>query len=172
MPQKYEFQTLRNNVQQGVQTDATCSIQQCWVRLQGAVDSVTVFWLNSRPKKALWYIALTNKTILRGNIIISTKHRWKTNWGKFNFSGGKGGFVEIPGVVVKKRQSPDFRSPEVGISALEKYAEIIELARLHNLHKTIDHHTPEHTQSSVFRNRKSHYIFSNTGCFVLYWQKA
>ena len=24
------FQTLRNNMQQGVQTDATCTIQQCW----------------------------------------------------------------------------------------------------------------------------------------------
>ena len=24
------FQTLRNNTQQGVQTDATCNIQQCW----------------------------------------------------------------------------------------------------------------------------------------------
>ena len=24
------FQTLRNNMQQGVQTDATCNIQQCW----------------------------------------------------------------------------------------------------------------------------------------------
>ena len=31
-----------------------------------------------------------------------------------NFSGG--GVVEIPGGVVKKRQSPDFRFPEVGIS--------------------------------------------------------
>ena len=28
------FQTLRNNMQQGVQTDATCNIQQCCVRLQ------------------------------------------------------------------------------------------------------------------------------------------
>ena len=24
------FQTLRNNMQQGVETDATCNIQQCW----------------------------------------------------------------------------------------------------------------------------------------------
>ena len=30
------FQTLRNNIQQGVQTDATCNIQQCCVRLHGA----------------------------------------------------------------------------------------------------------------------------------------
>ena len=29
--------------------------------------------------------------------------------------GGWGGVVEIPGGEVKKRQSPDFRSPEVGI---------------------------------------------------------
>ena len=35
--------------------------------------------------------------------------------GSVNFSGG-GGSIEIPGGVVKKRQSPDFRSPEVGIS--------------------------------------------------------
>ena len=45
------------------------------------VITTTAFWLNSRPKKALWYIALTNKTILRGNIIISTKHRWKKKIG-------------------------------------------------------------------------------------------
>ena len=32
------------------------------------VITTTVFWLRSRPKKALWYIALTNKTIIRGNI--------------------------------------------------------------------------------------------------------
>ena len=31
--------------------------------------------------------------------------------------GGGGGVVEIPGEV-KKRQSPDFRSPEVGISVI------------------------------------------------------
>ena len=30
------FQTLRNNMQQGVQTDTTCNIQQCCVRLQAA----------------------------------------------------------------------------------------------------------------------------------------
>ena len=33
------FQTLRNNMQQGVQTDATCNIQQCCVRFHGALDS-------------------------------------------------------------------------------------------------------------------------------------
>ena len=32
------FQTLRNNMQQGVQTDATCNIQQCCVRLHGALQ--------------------------------------------------------------------------------------------------------------------------------------
>ena len=36
--------------------------------------------------------------------------------GWVNFSGG---VVEIPGGIVKKRQSPDFRSPEVGISVYE-----------------------------------------------------
>ena len=45
LAQKFDrFQTLRNNMQQGVQTDATCNIQQCWkllgqqscVRLHGA----------------------------------------------------------------------------------------------------------------------------------------
>ena len=36
------------------------------------------------------------------------------------FVGGREGgrwFIEFPGGVVKKRESPDFRSPEVGISA-------------------------------------------------------
>ena len=32
------FQTLCNNMQQGVQTDATCNIQQCCVRLHGALE--------------------------------------------------------------------------------------------------------------------------------------
>ena len=34
------FQTLRNNIQQGVQTDATCNIQQCWELLTNNVASV------------------------------------------------------------------------------------------------------------------------------------
>ena len=34
------FQTLRNNMQQGVQTDATCNIQQCWELLASNVASV------------------------------------------------------------------------------------------------------------------------------------
>ena len=38
LAQKFDrFQTLRNNMQQGVQTDATCNIQQCCVRLHGAI---------------------------------------------------------------------------------------------------------------------------------------
>ena len=37
LAQKFDrFQTLRNNMQQGVQTDATCNIQQCCVRLHEA----------------------------------------------------------------------------------------------------------------------------------------
>ena len=35
-----------------------------------------------------------------------------------NFSGREGGLVEIPGGSEKKSQSPDFGSPEVGISAI------------------------------------------------------
>ena len=43
--QKFDrFQTLRNNfqpnMQQGVQTDATCNIQQCWELLGDIVASV------------------------------------------------------------------------------------------------------------------------------------
>ena len=34
------FQTLPNNMQQGVQTDATCNIQQCWELLANNVASV------------------------------------------------------------------------------------------------------------------------------------
>ena len=34
------FQTLRNNMQQGVQTDATCNIQQCWELLHTNVTFV------------------------------------------------------------------------------------------------------------------------------------
>ena len=44
---------------------------------------------------------------------------YHSHWvlGQFFGGGGGGGVVEIPGGVVKKRQSPDFRSLEVGISA-------------------------------------------------------
>ena len=34
------FQTLRNNMQQEVQTDTTCNIQQCWELLANNVASV------------------------------------------------------------------------------------------------------------------------------------
>ena len=34
------FQTLRNNMQQGVQTDATCNIRQCWELLANNVAFV------------------------------------------------------------------------------------------------------------------------------------
>ena len=34
------FQTLRNNMQQGMQKDATCNIQQCWELLANNVMSV------------------------------------------------------------------------------------------------------------------------------------
>ena len=36
----HQFQTLRNNMQQGVQTDAKCNIQQCWEFLANNVRSV------------------------------------------------------------------------------------------------------------------------------------
>ena len=40
-----------------------------------------------------------------------------SHWGLGQFFGGGGrGVIEIPGGLVKKRQSPDSRSPEVGIS--------------------------------------------------------
>ena len=35
-----QLPTTRNNMQQGVQTDATCNIQQCWKLLANAVASV------------------------------------------------------------------------------------------------------------------------------------
>ena len=41
LPEKFDrFQTLRNNMQQGVQTDTTCNIQQCWELLANNVGSV------------------------------------------------------------------------------------------------------------------------------------
>ena len=44
------FQTLRNNIQQGVQTDATCNIQQCWELLVNNVASVCL-----QPKIGICY---------------------------------------------------------------------------------------------------------------------
>ena len=62
------------------------------------------------------------------NLIVCTSCKTSYNvlshshWGLGQFfGGGGGGFVEIPGGegVVKKRQSLDFRSPEVGISDIK-----------------------------------------------------
>ena len=47
------FQTLRNNTQQGVQTDATCNIQQCWKLLVNNVASVC-----TQPKEV--YLAVNH----------------------------------------------------------------------------------------------------------------
>ena len=44
--------------------------------------SATQFRLNSRLKKALWYMAFHNETILRERTIISTKHRPKNILGQ------------------------------------------------------------------------------------------
>ena len=44
--------------------------------------ATTQFRLNSRLKKALWYMALHNKTILRERTITSTKHRLKNILGQ------------------------------------------------------------------------------------------
>ena len=45
------FQTLRNNMQQGVQTDATCNIQQCRELLANNVASVCTGLNNNAQKK-------------------------------------------------------------------------------------------------------------------------
>ena len=47
------FQTLRNNTQQGVQTDATSNIQQCWKLLVNNVASVC-----TQPKEV--YLAVNH----------------------------------------------------------------------------------------------------------------
>ena len=44
-----QFQTLRNNMQQGVQTDATCDIQQCWELVANNVASVCTGPSPSKP---------------------------------------------------------------------------------------------------------------------------
>ena len=42
-----------------------------------------------------------------------------SHWGLGQFFGGGGGLLKFPGgEVKKKRQSPEFRSPEVGISVV------------------------------------------------------
>ena len=50
------FQTFRNNMQKGVQTDATCNIQQCWGFLANNVASVC-----TKPKTATYQ----NSSIIR-----------------------------------------------------------------------------------------------------------
>ena len=44
-----QFQTLRNNMQQGVQTDATWNIQQCWELVANNVASICTGPNPSKP---------------------------------------------------------------------------------------------------------------------------
>ena len=44
-----QFQTLRNNMQQGAQTDATCNIQKCWELVANNVASVCTGPNPSKP---------------------------------------------------------------------------------------------------------------------------
>ena len=49
------------------------------------------------------------------------------------FVGGREGgrwFIEFPGGVVKKRESPDFRSPEVGISEVVVVLVVLDIILL------------------------------------------
>ena len=48
-----QFQTLRNNMQQGAQTDATCNIQQCWELVANNVVSVCTGPNPSKPSPDL-----------------------------------------------------------------------------------------------------------------------
>ena len=54
------FQTLRNNMQQEVQTDTTCNIQQCWELLANNVASVCtgLYGLLQIILKVMFYFAL------------------------------------------------------------------------------------------------------------------
>ena len=56
------------------------------------VVTITDFWLNSRLKKAIWYMALPNETILRGRTIISTKHQPNKKIGVNKTANSKSGF--------------------------------------------------------------------------------
>ena len=46
--------TTSNNMQQGVQTDATCNIQQCWELLANNVASVCTGLKSANPLKILY----------------------------------------------------------------------------------------------------------------------
>ena len=55
--------------------------------------------------------------------VLSHSH-WGLRAGSIFLGGGGGGSLKFWGVV-KKRQSPDFRSPEVGISAIDLKSHLI-----------------------------------------------
>ena len=56
--------TTRNNMQQGVQTDATCNIQQCWELLANNVASVcTGLYREDLPKRLLKITAQVYKKV-------------------------------------------------------------------------------------------------------------
>ena len=66
------FQTLCNNMQQGVQTDATCNIQQCCVRLHGALSRrndhfIAYNWINKIGINKLYILTRPKSSLLSPN---------------------------------------------------------------------------------------------------------
>ena len=63
-----QYVTTSNNMQQGVQTDATCNIQQCWELLANNVASVC-----TGPKTKTWLWIFKGKSLQ----LLLLKFRWK-----------------------------------------------------------------------------------------------
>ena len=68
------FQTLLNNIQQGVQTDATCIIQQCWELLANNVASVCTghksFLIGTKPSRYVKNYAGLPKLIVSSESLV------------------------------------------------------------------------------------------------------
>ena len=62
------FQTLRNNMQQGVQTDARCNIQQCWELLANNGASVCTGLKNCFELFFFFFLSQCSFSILNLNL--------------------------------------------------------------------------------------------------------
>ena len=69
--------TTRNNMQQGVQTDATCNIQQCWELLADHVASVcTGLYVYGNLSKLPWSPFTQSSTVWHTAITFSSEGVW------------------------------------------------------------------------------------------------
>ena len=87
--------------------------------ISGAFLHVFSHWQRLFPASKQWFRILTVCKSCKTSYNVLSHSHWGLRAGSIFRGGGGGGTRWNSGGVVKKRHSPDFRSPEVGISAFK-----------------------------------------------------